>query len=304
MLQQTRVETVIPYYLRFMERFPTLEALARAPEEEVLRHWAGLGYYRRARMLQQAAARVCESGGAWPQTAAAWRALPGVGEYTAAAIASIAQGERIAVVDGNVKRVASRFLALEHPADSRALHKAAAAWAQALHDTLPEGTHPGDLNQALMELGATVCLPRQPRCAACPVAEGCRGRARGDAESFPRAGEPMKRVDLPLVFLLGAREGRALLRPRRRGWNPGLYEPPSLPDGDDGGLGARFTTEVGAPVRLGAQLATVRHAITHHRIRGRVFAFENWDGRGGVDPASVPLTGLARKILRAAPVDS
>ena len=227
MLQQTRVEAVLPYYDRFMERFPDVAALAAADQEEVLKYWAGLGYYRRARMLHQAAGVVCERrGGRLPDGAAQWKELPGVGEYTAAAIASISAGERVPVVDGNVKRVAARYLTLEHPADKRALHRESEEWAAALMEALPEEVPAGDLNQALMELGATVCTPRSPKCAECPIEAGCAARAAGSMEDYPRAKAPTKWVELSWAVLLAYADGCALLWERKEGWCPGMYEPP------------------------------------------------------------------------------
>lgn len=183
MLQQTRVDAVEPRYLQFLERFPTVDALAAATEEEVLAEWSGLGYYRRARQLH-AAARQRVAGGEWPRDAAGWRRLPGVGEYTAAAVASIAYRESIPVVDGNVSRLMSRLHGLrQRQQDSsggrRRLAVLAAAWL--------DPDRPGDSNQALMEIGATLCTPRRPRCPSCPLAVGCVARQSGAPEQFPRA---------------------------------------------------------------------------------------------------------------------
>src|SRR5512134_738690 len=182
MLQQTRVETVIPYYERFMQRFPNVAALADADTDELMSHWAGLGYYSRARNLKAAASQVVrEHGGRVPGDVEALRALPGVGRYTAGALASIAFDRPAPIVDGNVARVLARLLDLDldvrSPAGQRRL------WAEA--EALANGPSPGDLNQALMELGALVCTPRTPRCADCPVRRRCRGRAAGRAEALP-----------------------------------------------------------------------------------------------------------------------
>lgn len=301
MLQQTRVEAVVPYYERFLRRFPDTDSLARAREEDVLAEWAGLGYYRRALDLRRAAALVCEGGGGeLPRTAAAWRELPGVGAYTAAAVSSIAFGERVAVVDGNVRRVAARFLRLDE-ADGPALQRAAAAWAQGLMDALPRGPKEGagDLNQALMELGATVCRPRAPRCGDCPLAAECEARAAGTPERWPRRAARKPALELRLAFLVAGSGDRWLLWRRMEGWNPGLYEPPSFADGPRRALQRRWAEDGRAGV-VGEVLGEVRHAITRHRIRGRVLWLRGWDGRGGVDPARVPLTGLARKVLMLA----
>ena len=308
MLQQTRVAVVVPFYERFLERFPSVAELAAAEEEEVLRYWAGLGYYRRARMLHRAASVVCEElDGELPTTAAALKQLPGVGEYTSAAVASIAYGERAPVVDGNVKRVAARYLGLELASDARELHHAADAWGARLMADLPDsapdpggaagGRPAGDLNQALMELGATVCLPRNPLCPECPVRGGCRAFAHGRQDELPRAPARMKWKELKLAFL-AARDGdRVLLQRRTEGWNPGLYEPPSLPDGSRESLQQGWSGMRGRAGTIGAELGQVRHTITNHRIRARVVALDDWPGDDLVRPDSVPLTAMAKKIL-------
>src|SRR4051794_28541882 len=189
MLQQTRVETVLPFYNRFLERFPTVEDLARAEVEDVLASWSGLGYYRRARQLHAAARRIAEAG-SFPATVEGLLALPGVGAYTAAAVASIAFGVAAPVMDGNVERVLSRCLALaEDPRASGPRQRLLAAAAGLL-----DPRRPGDSNQALMELGATLCSPRRPKCLLCPLHPECRASREGDPELYPlpkakRAGE-------------------------------------------------------------------------------------------------------------------
>ncbi|MBA3584678.1 MAG: A/G-specific adenine glycosylase, partial [Gemmatimonadetes bacterium] len=213
MLQQTRVETVLPYYERWMKRFPALDDLADADPEDVLRAWSGLGYYARARNLHRAAMTVRERHGAvLPNDAARLRELPGVGAYTAGAVASIAFGRPEPAVDGNARRVLCRLFDLASPSAAELFRRAAA---------LVDPDRPGDFNQALMELGATVCRPRAPRCARCPLARGCRARARGTAEYRPRARSggpvPAFRVGTAVVvssrgrFLLGRRPPRGLL---------------------------------------------------------------------------------------------
>src|SRR5438477_7801382 len=198
MLQQTQIATVIPYYERWMKRFPTVKALARAPLDDVLKVWEGLGYYARARNLHQAA-RVLKS---LPKTSEAWRSGPAVGAYTAAAIASIAHGERAAVFDGNVRRVLSRL-------EARDVTAAPA----------PRGK-PGDYNQALMELGQRVCTFRAPKCDACPLAADCKARASGTPEAWPskkpRKEVPHKEVAIGVIwdadrFYVQRREEEGLL---------------------------------------------------------------------------------------------
>src|SRR5690606_12970117 len=172
MLQQTRVQTVIPYWERWMARFPTVRALADAPLDDVLAAWAGLGYYSRARNLWSGAREVTARwAGALPSRAAELREVPGIGPYTAGAIASIAFGERAPLVDGNVARVLARVFAIEDDIKSSAGQRALWARAGELMAALPADHAPGDLNQGLMELGATVCAPQAPRCLVCPLAD-------------------------------------------------------------------------------------------------------------------------------------
>jgi len=201
MLQQTRVAAAVPYYERFLERFPGVPALAAAPQQEVLRLWSGLGYYRRARNLQKAAQQiVAKHGGQFPARWDDALALPGIGTYTAAAILSIAFGEKQAVLDGNVARVLARLGAIH--GDIRESRR----WQelQASADGLLEPKSPGDWNQAMMELGATLCIPKSPQCLLCPVAQFCEGRRLGIAESLPEKRKKRAAVDVILaaaVFL-------------------------------------------------------------------------------------------------------
>ncbi len=232
MLQQTRVVTVIPYYRRFLERFPTVAALAAAEEGEVLKQWEGLGYYGRARHLHRAArAVVREHGGVAPTDARAFRALPGVGEYLAAAVLSIAGGQPLPAVEGNGLRVAARWGAFDDPvpgpratARTRALFQ---SWMEALSADGGAG-HPGDLNQAVMELGQTLCLPRAPRCVdGCPLAADCRAFARGEPEAYPRRAEKAPRPVRPAVALLLSRgDGLWFERRPSRGLLGGLWDFP------------------------------------------------------------------------------
>ena len=247
MLQQTRVATVIPYWERWMARFPTVAALAAAPLDDVLAAWAGLGYYSRARNLHRGAQAVA---GALPRRASELRAVPGIGPYTAGAIASIAFGERAPLVDGNVARVLARVFAVELDVKSTAGGKALWAHAGALMDALPGDAAPGELNQGLMELGATVCTPAAPRCLACPLAARCAAARAGRQDELPivRARKPER--ELPLVertLVWIAARGRIVLARRRPG---GLF----------GGLWELPDRELAA--RLGARLA--RAAVAHH----------------------------------------
>ncbi|MEK9499865.1 A/G-specific adenine glycosylase [Gaopeijia maritima] len=233
MAQQTRVETVVPYYLRWLERYPTVEALADAPLDDVLKSWEGLGYYSRARNLHRAAGVVAEDhGGALPDSFEGLRALPGVGEYTAGAIASIAFERAVPAVDGNVRRVYARLADEPRPGTAEVRD-----WAERVVDP----ARPGDFNQALMELGATVCTPRNPACGGCPVRAHCRALAAGTVEERP-APKKRARVRKELravgVFVRSA-DGKApadapvaLLRRRpAEGLLAGLWEFPSVPLG-------------------------------------------------------------------------
>ena len=182
MLQQTRVDTAKPYYLRFMERFPSIGALAAAEDEDVRSTWSGLGYYRRARMLHAAARQLSAAGAALPQSPEELERLPGFGAYTAAAVASIAFGVRVAVVDGNVERVSTRLEAIELDPRTAQGRRAVRAVAESLLDP----NDPGASNQAVMELGATICLPRGPHCERCPLAASCRAFACRSQAAYPR----------------------------------------------------------------------------------------------------------------------
>lgn len=324
MAQQTRLEVVVPYYERWMAAFPAVEDLAAAPEDEVLRLWAGLGYYRRARLLQAAAQELVEAGARgvggdrWPESAEGWQALPGVGEYTAAAVASFSADEAAPVVDGNVKRVAARALALELARDDRALHRAAEDWMRAGMAALPSGTPPGTWNEAVMELGATLCTPQKPQCERCPLQAGCALRQEAGEEAPSRAvGIPLRSKrkqwkDLELVIGLATapRGGGVLLVQRAEGWNPGLWEPPSLvlasadlpvsqeaPESASTDALREAWLAAGCPGELGDELGTVKHTITRHRITARVHHLNPPADAAYQDDSLVGLTGLARKIL-------
>jgi len=281
MLQQTRVETVIPYYERFLELFPDAESLARADSDAVLGAWAGLGYYSRARNLQQAARVVVDRhGGRLPDTAQGLRELPGIGRYTAGAVASIAFDRAEPVVDGNVARVLARLFDIredvKRPEVSRRL------WDEAAQ--LARGRSPGDLNQALMELGATVCTKHSPRCQACPLAPRCAARAAGDPEALPvKARRPAPR-ELEAVAALLLRRGRALaVRRPPHGLLGGLWE---LPGGDlqprerpARGLRRALGERLGLAVDGVRRLGTVDHVFTHRRLRLHIYRCDTVSGR-------------------------
>ena len=248
MLQQTRAEAVAPRYEAFLSRFPTVEALAAADEEAVLKAWEGMGYYSRARNLRRAAMEVVRRGG-FPQSAKEWQKLPGVGAYTAAAVASIAFGEAAPALDGNQARVLSRLLAFDETVDTpQRLRKPAEA--------LIDRERPGDYNQALMDLGSGICTPRAPKCETCPVAAFCAARAGGDAESYPRLPPPIARREVEVTVVLAYLGGRVLVRRRpSKGLLAGLWEFPNFSEGtlEDTLPGARATGE----------LACSRHVFTH-----------------------------------------
>lgn len=271
MLQQTRVDTVIPYFERFVTRWPDLNALASASDEDVLSAWAGLGYYRRARSLL-AAARAAAGQGGLPRTAQALQELPGVGPYTAGAIASIAFAQPAAAVDGNVERVISRLDA-RHEDPARAAGKRAIR-ARVLD--LQPSDRPGDFNQALMELGATVCTPRRPTCPLCPWRETCQAHAQGIAEELPNKAKKKKPVPIADVSGLLRLDGGWLLARRPAGARlGGLWEPPSGPAAEDESpehaVVRVFAERVGVAVAVQAHLGQVVHVFTHRRLTRQVF---------------------------------
>ncbi|HYM76527.1 MAG TPA: A/G-specific adenine glycosylase [Candidatus Dormibacteraeota bacterium] len=276
MLQQTRVAAVMEHYYEFLRRYPTAQKLAAAREASVLAAWSGLGYYRRARMLHAAAKVVArERRGHFPETAAEWRVLPGVGRYTAAAIASIAFGEAVAVVDGNVERVLQRVAG--EPLSGEKVWQAA--------ETLLDRDRPGDFNQAMMELGATVCTPRAPGCLTCPVVDLCK--ARGELASAEKGVRQKKRE---VHYTLSLRSGEVFLvqRPKDARLMAGMWELPEIVCPEDH-LKPAFI---------------VRHSITVTDYTVHVWTVPQrevvgkWVGRRGL--GRLAMTGLTRKILRKA----
>ncbi len=209
MLQQTQVQTVIPYYERWLKRFPDIKGLAKAPEAEVMKHWAGLGYYRRARMIHEAAKFVVEKKqGEFPGNAKELLALPGIGRYTAGAVASIAYGEKTPVLDGNVIRILTRLAAIkEDIGKPKTIEK---LWE--LAGSLVPKSNPGDFNQAMMELGATLCTPQNPACLLCPVMNFCEGRKKGAPENYPVKQEKIKLEKIKTAALILRKNGKILLQ--------------------------------------------------------------------------------------------
>ena len=224
MLQQTRVETVLDFYQRFLTAFPTIRALADADHQRVLKHWEGLGYYRRILHFHRAARTIRDSGGRIPRTSSELRSLSGIGEYTAAAIASIAFGESVAAVDGNVARVIARLFAIEQDTRIAATKRRI----QRLADDLLAPTRPGDFNQAWMDLGSSVCTPKSPRCPTCPLRSLCRANAAGVTGEVPISSARTRPVDQAHVVVLAIRDRKLLMRRRPEGglWS-GLWEFPT-----------------------------------------------------------------------------
>jgi A/G-specific adenine glycosylase len=312
MLQQTRVETAVHYYERFLARFPDLRSLATADAEEVMGEWAGLGYYGRARNLHTAARQVVEErGGEIPDDVEELRSLKGVGRYTAGAVASIAFDRPVPAVDGNVARVLARLLGIHEDLQSAPVMRQ--IWKQA--EELARGRSPGDLNQALMELGATVCTPRSPLCPACPIAAHCRAREAGDPEAIPvkRPRRKPKRLEATAAFLV--RRGKALaVRRPPGGLLGGLWE---LPGGElrarerpEQGLARSLRDRVGLTPTDAEKLGTVKHVFTHRVLHLHVYRARGAKGRvrlAGFDAhrwlpphllAELPQSALMGKALR------
>lgn len=287
MLQQTRVAAVLDHYRIFLERFPTVHALAAAFEDDVLAAWSGLGYYRRARMMHRCAQElVRENGGRFPQSSEALLALPGIGRYTAAAIASIAFAEPIAVVDGNVERVLQRLTGIDLTKEQN--------WQRA--QTLLTSSRPGDFNQAMMELGATVCVPGEPRCLVCPARKWCATQGKS-----PGVPTPSRQKKKEIWCALERRDGngsgvdkvRLVQRPKKASLMGGMWELPQTP-------------ERPPAIPPSAHWRTFRHSITVtnytvHVLRTPLAVLSAAKGRWiAIDRIpQMPITGLTRKILKA-----
>ena len=273
MLQQTRVETVVPYFTRWMERFPDVQALAAAPLDDALKAWEGLGYYARARNLHAAAqVVVSRHGGRLPASRAALQALPGVGRYTAGAILSIAFGQDEPVLDGNVRRVLSRAWALDEPSRARL---DSSLWRLA-GMLLPRG-EAGLFNEALMELGATVCLPRAPLCAECPWAFACTARKEGRQEAYPTRQLRRKtpHYDVTAAVIWNDQGGFLAAQRAADGLLGGLWEFPGGKvepgESQEDCLRREILEELGVRIHVGERLTVVKHAYTHFRITLHAF---------------------------------
>jgi A/G-specific adenine glycosylase len=306
MLQQTTVKGVVPYYEAFLERFPDAAALAQAPEEAVVAAWSGLGYYHRARNLRRGAQHlVAHHAGRFPASLEAALAVPGVGLYTASAVLSIAHGRPLPVVDGNVRRVLARLFALRGP-----------AWRRDgpyynLAEEVLDRDRPGDWNQAVMELGATVCTPRRPACPACPVRSACRARVMGLEECVPEARPRRAPVDVTVAAALVEKNGRVLMVRRAEGRLMGrMWEVPQtslesrgLPD-----LVCEVQARHGLAVVPGALLTRARHAITFRRIRVEAYRArlrrqpppdpERYLWVAPAEIGSLPVSSMTLKVLR------
>jgi len=311
MLQQTRVETVVPYFLRFLARFPNAETLARAPLGEVLKLWENLGYYTRARNLHKAAGEIVERfGGKIPADMGELIGLPGIGRYTAGAILSIAFGRDVPAIDGNVRRVISRLFAIESSVDDPATQKRIEERVEAL---VPK-RDPGRFNQALMELGAVCCTPKTPTCPACPLQDVCRARLQGLAHRLPvrrkKKSIPHREVVSAVIrdgngrLLIVQRPARGLLGSLWK-FPGGILNPEEPPEQ---GLVRIVREELGIEICVGAPLAAVKHAYTHFRITLTAFCCTlregspagppwRWAGTGELE--DLPFSKADRLIARS-----
>ncbi|MCO6417738.1 NUDIX domain-containing protein [Siccirubricoccus sp. KC 17139] len=305
MLQQTTVAAVGPRFARFLARFPDVAALAAAPEAAVMEEWAGLGYYARARNLHACAKAVAAAGG-FPRSTAGLRALPGIGPYTAAAIAAIAFGEAVVPVDGNVERVVARLAAEETPLP--AARPRLAALAAGFMTDAAARARPGDFAQALFDLGATICTPRAPACALCPWRGGCAAQLRGIQAELPRkAAKRARPLRQGVHFLLRDAAGRVLLRRRPpRGLLGGMLELPGTPWRDAPWEAAEALEFAPRPALEWRSLPGVaRHGFTHFELEMRLFAAAVPELAAGEGEELRPLAGLdaalptvMRRVLR------
>jgi A/G-specific adenine glycosylase len=280
MLQQTQVKTVLPYYRRFLKQYPSLRRLARADLQAVLKLWEGLGYYARARNLHRAAGQLVQGGGRVPDRWEEFRRLPGVGDYIAAAVLSIAFGRPHAVVDGNVKRVLARLFTIAAPANAASSRKVF----QGQADRLLDRRRPGDFNQALMELGALVCTPKAPSCPVCPLNRLCAACRSGRVALYPRRVASRSIPEVQIAVGVVFKAGRLLITQRpTQGLLGGLWEFPGgkihAGEPPPAACTREIKEEVNLAVEITRPLAEVRHAYSHFRIHMHVFCCRFVAGR-------------------------
>ncbi len=307
MLQQTQVGTVIPYYEAFMQRFPNIQRLARAEEQDVLRLWAGLGYYSRARNLHRGAGYVVsEYDGRFPRDLTQVRSIPGIGPYTAGAILSIAFDLPVAAVDGNVQRVLARYHLLDELLESKTAQlffwKTAQEWVE-------RAKSPRVLNQAIMELGATVCTKAEPRCWICPLSENCKAKQTGRQKEFPRRKPRRAMEHLWWTSLVQENSGRILLIQRtEKEWWSGLWDFPHLQTKSEkmAEKEVRAFLKKNPDCRLDRQLDQQEHTVTHHRIHVSAYLIQRREKTETKtreiwltpkQAKDLPLSALAKKVL-------
>jgi A/G-specific adenine glycosylase len=291
LLQQTQVSRGMMYYTRFLESFPTVQDLADAPVEAVLKAWEGAGYYARARNLHRAAQIIARDG--FPTTLPEWLELPGVGRYTAGAVTSIAFNEPVPVVDGNVRRVLARLLLEPNPTEE---------WLWKEAERLLERSRPGDWNQAVMELGATVCTPKSPSCTSCPVSSHCAAFEAGRVLGTPSPKARATVTEIHAVALVAGKNGQYILEQRpKKGLLGGLHGFPVAEISDATALEpdqdalSRLLGRFGLKAN-GRWAGTVSHTMTHRQLEIRVYTLE-YDGDGLENPDDVALSRLDKKIL-------
>jgi len=308
MLQQTQVETVKGYFLRFMKAFPAVQALAKAPQQDVLKAWEGLGYYTRARNLQKAAQQVMEQGGVLPSSSSEWAELPGIGPYTAAAISSISFGEYAPVVDGNVARVFARILEWRDDFQKLPAREKLASWLQPF---IEKSKRPGDFNQAMMDLGATVCTPRNPKCTICPLRKGCAASTKGLQDELPFK-PPRKKIPLRFVVAVEIHDQIGLVLFAQRVHEKllgGLWELPSLAFGKgespEDAL-QKLLASLGFPTSKPTPVGEVEHTFSHFKQVTKLYRLNKSIARPKVKetptmlfkkPSELPLTTVTRRAL-------
>lgn len=281
MLQQTQVKTVIPYFERWMKSFPTVQKLAQAPESTVLKHWEGLGYYSRARNLKKAAQKIQqEYSGKVPDSMKEILKLPGVGRYTAGAVLSIAFGQKVPVVDGNVKRVLSRLFLLKENGENRKSENI--LW-ETMQSLLPE-TGAGNFNQAFMELGATVCLPQNPLCLLCPLKRNCKAQKAGKQNLYPPRKQKVSTTKIEVSAAVILRRNKIYIQKRKiGGLMGGLWEFPGgkFESGESAEqcLHREIKEELGVGLHIDEKLMTVKHSYTRFRVTLHVFLCRVRSGR-------------------------